>query len=260
MTWALKRQIFYIGVLVLFFAVFGFLIIYPSLNKAPTCADGKQNGTESGVDCGGECLRACVFEAEKVSVLWARSFEVVPGRYNAVAYLENHNKNLAVNKIKYNFRFADRDNIYLGRRQGVAYIPPGRTFAIFERGMELGTATPIYTTFEFTETPIWITVPETKINQLQIFVSDVALENEDTLPHLSAVLKNNSLFIIPEINIIAILYDENRNAVSASSTFLDRLGAEEEATVDFTWPEPLPRAVFYKEIMPAYDIFKVKLK
>ena len=133
MTWALKRQISYIVILILFFGIFGFLIIYPSFNEVPTCADGRQNGNETGVDCGGSCLRACIFESDEVSVLWARSFLVVPERYNAVAYLENHNKSLAVNKIKYQFRFADKDNIYLGRRQGVAFIPPGRNFAIFER-------------------------------------------------------------------------------------------------------------------------------
>src|SRR5680860_1366407 len=158
MTWALKRQIFYIAVLLVFLGIFGFLVIYPHYNKAPTCFDNSQNGNETGVDCGGSCAKACTFETDEVSVLWARSFMVVPDRYNAVAYLENHNKNLAVEKIKYQFRFADKDNIYLGRREGIAFIPPGRNFAIFERGIELGNSEPVYTTFSFTETPNWVSV------------------------------------------------------------------------------------------------------
>src|SRR3989344_3830217 len=93
MTWALKRQIFYTSVLCVFFLIFGFLVGYPYLNKPPTCNDGKQNGDESGVDCGGLCLRACIGEVDIISILWSRAFQVVPGRYNAVAYIENHTRN-----------------------------------------------------------------------------------------------------------------------------------------------------------------------
>ena len=260
MTWAFKRQIFYLTILLLFIAVFGFLIAYPYFNKTPTCFDNKQNGDESGIDCGGACVKACVFETDEVSVLWARSFLVVPKRYNAIAYLENHNKNLAIPKIKYQFRFADKDNIYLGRREGVASIPPGRNFAIFERGIELGNSDPIYTTFSFTETPNWISVPDNKINQLQVLVSNVNLENEQTSPHLSATLKNNSLFVIPDIKVIAILYDANHNAISASSTYLDKLSGEEEKVINFTWPLPFSAKTVTKEILPSYNIFDVKLK
>jgi len=260
MTWALKRQILYILVFLLFFGLFGFLIIYPHFNKPPTCFDGSQNGVETGVDCGGSCVKACIFETDEVSVLWARSFMVVPGRYNAVAYLENHNKNLAVDKIKYQFRFADKDNIYLGRREGVAFIPPGRNFAIFERGIELGSSEPIYTTFSFTETPNWISVSNTKINQLQVLVSDINLENETTSPHLSAVLKNSSLFNIPDVSVVAILYDAKHNAISASSTYLDELAGEEEKIINFTWPLPFNGKTVIREILPSYNIFKVNLR
>src|SRR3989339_265818 len=130
MTWAFKRQFFYIFILVLFFAVFGFLIAYSKLNKAPTCFDNKQNDTETGVDCGGSCANACLAQVDPISVLWARAFRVVPGRYNAVAYLENHNKNIAINKVNYKFRFADKNNIYIGKREGSAYVPPSGRFAI----------------------------------------------------------------------------------------------------------------------------------
>ncbi|MGH7249462.1 MAG: hypothetical protein ACREGC_00650, partial [Minisyncoccia bacterium] len=112
MTWALKRQIFYIVVLVLFILIFGSLIAYPSFNKPPTCFDNKQNGDEIGIDCGGSCSNACATQVEDISVLWARSFEVSPGRYNAVAYVVNHNKNAAIKQISYRFRFADANNVY----------------------------------------------------------------------------------------------------------------------------------------------------
>ncbi len=260
MTWAFQRQIFYLGVLVLFFSIFGFLIIYPSFNKAPTCADFKQNGDETGVDCGGSCLRACIPETDQISLRFARSFLVVPGRYNAVAYLENNNKNLAIPKIKYSFRFADKDNIYLGKREGVTTVPPGRAFVVFERGIEFGSGAPVYTTFQFTEIPNWLNVDETKINQLQLFVSNINLEKETESPHLSLSLKNKSLFNIPNMNVVAILYDEDFNALNVSSTYVDNLGGEEEKILDFTWPLPFGKTVVNREILPIFNIFEVQLK
>lgn len=260
MTWALKRQIFYVFVLALFFSVFAFLIIYPSLNKAPSCVDREQNGDETGVDCGGSCALACFAEVDPISVLWARAFKVVPGRYNAVAYLLNHNQNTAVNKIHYKFRFADENNVYIGKREGSTFIPPSGKFAVFESAIDVGNTIPVYVTFEFTEKPQWIQVPEEKVNQLKLLVSDINLIDADTSPRLSATIKNNSLFIIPEVDVIAILYDVSGNALSVSRTFVDVLDGEESKDIDFTWPEPLRGTVIFKEILPLYNIFLVKLK
>src|SRR3989338_98353 len=260
MTWAFKRQIFSIFLLILFFSLFGFFIISPSLKDAPTCTDGRQNGDEAGVDCGGSCARTCLFVVDEVSILWARSFRVIPGRYNAVAYLENQNKNIAVNKINYKFRFADENNVYIGKREGSTFIPPSQKFAVFEPGIDIGNSIPIYTTFEFTQVPDWVSVSEEKIKQLQVLVSNIILSNDKTSPALSATITNNSFFTIPEVSIIAILYDSNRNAVSVSRTYVDELAGEDGREINFTWPEQLPEDIVAKEIIPMYNIFSVNLR
>ena len=260
MTWATQRQIFYILVLVAILVVLGFLVSYPFFNKAPSCQDNKQNGAETGVDCGGSCVRACLSQVDQISVIWAHAFRVVPGRYNAVAYLENHNTNAVVSKIKYRFRFADENNIYIGKREGETTVPAGGNFAVFETAVDIGNSIPVYTTFEFTETPLWVTVPKEKIDQLKIVVSDIKLENVDTSPTLSAVVKNNSLLIIPGVNVIVILYDEKGNAISASRTYLEKLSGQEKTEVRFTWPEPISGKVITKELISIFDIFSVKLK
>ena len=99
----------------------------------------------------------------------------VPGRYNAVAYLVNHNKNAAIQKINYRFRFADANNVYIGKREGSTFIPPGGNFVVFEPGIDIGNSIPVYVTFEFTETPIWLQVSQEKIDQLKVFVSNIQL-------------------------------------------------------------------------------------
>lgn len=260
MNWALRRQIFSVIIFILLLGLLGFLIIFSRLNKAPTCSDLRQNGNETGIDCGGSCARACLAQVDKVSVLWARSFRVVPGRYNAVAYLENHNRNTAADKVNYRFRFADKDNVYIGKREGSTFIPPSGKFAVFEPAVDVGNSVPVYTTFEFTQTPNWISVSPEKINQLQILTSNIILENANTSPVLSATIKNNSLFIVPDVNVVAILYGENHNAVSVSRTYLDSLKGEEGRDIHFTWPEPITTKIVAKELIPMYNIFLVKLK
>jgi hypothetical protein len=260
MTWALKRQLSFISIFIVLFLVLGFLIIFPYINKLPTCTDNKQNGDEAGVDCGGSCSKACTFQVDEISILWVRTFEVIPGRYNAVAYLENHNKNAAIDKINYRFRFADKDNLYIGKREGATFIPPGGKFAIFEAGIGVGNSVPVYATFEFTETPIWNNVSEDKLSQLKMFVSDIKLENQNTSPRLSATVKNDSLFTVPEVSIVALLYDEKGNAVSASRTYLNELGGGASQDINFTWPEPITGNIVAKEMIPMYNVFLAKLK
>lgn len=259
MTWALKRQIFYVIVLILFLLFFGFIIFYPKLSKEPSCMDGKQNGSETGVDCGGSCLRACVAEVDDLSVIWARAFEVLPGRYNAVAYVANHNKNTAIRKINYRFRFGDSKNVYVGKRDGSTFIPPGGNFAIFEPGIDVGHSVPVYTTFEFTEAPNWLQVAQNKIDQLKILISNIELVGEKTAPKLSASVRNTSLFTLKNLGVVAILYEANGNAVSVSRTYIGELKPLEEKMINFTWPKPFEQPIVEKELIPIYDIFSADL-
>jgi hypothetical protein len=260
MTWALKRQMFYLIILLAFIVVFGFLIVYPHFNKAPSCTDFKQNGDETGIDCGGSCARACTENTDEVSVLWARAFRVVPGRYNAVAYIVNHNKSAAIQKINYKFRFGDANNVYIGKREGSTYIPAGGNFAVFEPGIDVGNSIPVYVTFEFTQPEVWLQVPEEKLKQLKVNVSDIQLSGESESPRLSATIKNNSLFTIPNVSVIAILHEAGGNAIATSRTFLSTLGPLQNSQINFTWPEPLSGDVVETEIIPMYDVFSAKLK
>jgi hypothetical protein len=260
MTWAFRRRLFYLSIFLVVVFLFGFLIIYPRINKAPTCSDSKQNGQEEGVDCGGSCMLSCTKKVEKISILWSRSFEVVPGRYNAVAYLQNLNENTVINKISYRFRFADKENIYIGKRDGETYVPPSGKFAVFAPAIDVGNSIPVYTSFEFTEDPVWVKVPAEKVDQLKILVSDIKLENESTSPALSATLVNSSLFRIPEVSVVSILYDKLGNAVSTSHTYLDEFKAEEKAKINFTWRSGFKDEIVAKEIIPMFNIFSVKLK
>jgi hypothetical protein len=259
-SWALKRQFFYVGVLAAFLLVVGFILLYPALNRPPTCFDGKQNGDEGGIDCGGSCLRACPAQVGPISVLWSRAFPVAPGRYNAVALVENPNSSVASSRVNYSFRFADADNIYIGKRDGSTPIPPAGRFAIFEPAIDTGNSVPVYTTLELLAEPKWTQVEERKLAQLKILIRDIRFFGESVRPELSATVYNSSLFTIPDVSFVVILYDSGGNALATSSTYLEKLGKEENRTISFTWPAPIPGEVVAREIIPIFDIFLAELK
>jgi hypothetical protein len=260
MTWGSKRQLIYASIVGTVLLGIGLWIGYPYFQNEATCFDGKQNGNETGADCGGSCKLACTFEVDQISLLWARSFRVDDGRYNAVAYLENQNPNTAVYKVKYRFRFADKNNVYIGSREGETFIPSAGRFAIFEPMLGIGYSVPVYTTFEFLEQPVWEKVAKDKIDQLKVLISDINLENADTFPRLSASMENTSLFSIPDITAIAILYDEWGNAINVSQTYFEQLGPEQRVKLNFTWAEPFEREVIRTEILPMYNVFLTQLK
>ena len=59
MTWAAKRQLQYLSGFLAIILVIVLIIIAPYLRSDPTCFDGKQNGNEEGIDCGGSCDLIC---------------------------------------------------------------------------------------------------------------------------------------------------------------------------------------------------------
>jgi len=119
---------------------------------------------------------------------------------------------------------------------------------------------PVFASFEFIEKPHWLKVNQEKISQLKLSISDIRLSDTGSKPRMSATLKNNSLFTIPDLSIVTILYDAKGNAVTASNTYLEFLRGEETKILNYTWPAPFTREVVVKEVIPIYNIFATGLR
>src|ERR1035437_2857393 len=104
MNWATKRKLQYLGGLFGLFLIALFIFLYPIIFQKPTCGDLKQNGDETGVDCGGSCPLMCKDKTSDPVVLWSRAFPVLGNTYNLVAFVENQNKNSGVVNMPYEFR------------------------------------------------------------------------------------------------------------------------------------------------------------
>lgn len=256
MTWATRRKLQYLAGLFGVFLVILFIFLYPVIFKKPTCTDLKQNGDEQGIDCGGSCSIMCKQSVSDPVVLWSRAFHVVGSNYNLVAYIENQNKNAAIENISYEFRVYDEKNRLLGRKKGSTFIPPNKKFAVFETRFDSGESKVKSVTFEFSEDFVW-TKKEPTLSTLPIFVDRIEMGNDKNNPSLSARIRNESIQNIPKFEVTAILYDKDRNAINASKTYQEGLMSNGETSVFFTWPEELSEEPVIKDVLVEINPFSV---
>ncbi len=252
MSWASRRQGQYLFGLFLFLGLVAFAILYPILTKPATCSDGKKNGTETGVDCGGVCQRICTVDVAEPIILWSRAFPVSNNSYNLVAFVENHNKAAAVSMISYEFRIYNTKNILIGRRQGTTFIPPNQQFAVFEPRFDAGQDEVRSVMFDFTSPFIWVK-KEPTIQTLPIRIDNIIYGTDKNAPSLTARINNDS----PEFDIITILYDLSHNAINASKTHKDGLDSNKNSLLLFTWPQPFDQDPVTQDVIPQINPFSV---
>lgn len=236
MSWAQRRKTAYIVSILFVFAIILAIVLFFSLNKAPTCFDGIQNQGEFGVDCGGPCNILCRAQYGNPVVIWGPRWSKVlsSGTYNFLTYAQNPNIGAGAYNVAYLFKVYDKDNILLYQKTGTTYIPPNNNFVVFEDNISLNDKIPYRTAFEFTGDILWQRINS---NESSITAVSKNLLNEDTKPKLLVTIRNSSIKPISNIESIAILYDENNNAVAFSRTKIDSIDADGIADIVFTWPE-----------------------
>lgn len=246
--WAAKRKLFYGSIVGVFVVVIVGIPLFLFFHKDPTCFDNKKNQDEKGVDCGGVCTRICPTNISAPIVMWQRVFQVSPGVYNAVAYIQNPNVLNRVDNIKYVFRLYDKDNAMITQKTGHTFLSANQSFAIFEAGIRTGTRIPTRTSFDFTETPSWIQNP-VNYKEPSVVAENIILSNESSFPRIDASIRNLSLNNIKTLSVVAIVYDVDDNAIAASRTVVENLSAQSSTPVTFTWPTKFSNQAVRKEII-----------
>lgn len=245
-SWSQKRKSTYFVGFVAFLLIIMVLPVYLIFYKTPTCFDGKQNGDEKGVDCGGSCVNLCKSQYLEPNIIWARVIEVKPGLYNTLAYVENPNIDAGVDSISYSFKIKDNNGVLIYERKGDTFIPPDKFFAIFENEISIAERIPSKVIFEFTNEALW----KNKENkEVSLTVLNESISREESSPRIDATVGNKTLGSISRIEVIAIAYGGDGNALGFSRTFIDKLDKEENQNVVFTWPKPFKSKVEKIEII-----------
>jgi hypothetical protein len=233
-SWAVKRRskvIFWFSTV--FLVVYGTYFAYKTY-KPPTCFDGKENQDEIGVDCGGVCSLLCMSQIEPLGTVWTRSFQVSDTLWSALAYVENPNPEGQTEEAQYVFKLYDKSNTLIAERAGSTFVTQDLTLPIFEGRIDTGGKTPYRTEFDWVRSTPWYKVD----GVYTVVLEEQELLNIDTKPELKATLVNKDPYNLKNIEIVAIVYDKDKNAIAASKTFVDSLSPRGKSNITFAWSRP----------------------
>lgn len=250
MSWGTTRRNTVLFVMFLFVVIPVSAIVFILFYEPPNCYDGKQNGSETGVDCGGTCQLLCTNQQTEPVVLWERPFRVSDGVYNLLAYIENPNLNGYLKNASYIFKIYNEEGVQIGEKKGVISIAPQTTRPVIENNINTYEQVPARVTFEFVGELIY---EQVEPRDSLVVIKDEFIENEAKSPRVKAKIQNISLKKINNIDVIVLVYDVFENVLGTSSTFVDTLDSEESRDIVFTWPQPFADEVARIELIPIYD-------
>lgn len=240
MTWRAQRQIFILVILAMVAIGVLAVLFLPSVLKAPSCVDSKQNQGELGIDCGGPCALYCPTQIPLPNTVWVRAFPTTDSIYNIVAYVKNQAVDAALRDMPYEFRLYDVDNILITRIEGKATIMPNGPSAIFAGTIDVGNRIPKRASFSFLGTPVWVKLSPAVMSRLNVTTTSTRVLDALSNPKLETVVVNNTNFNTGAFDVVGLLYDASGNAIAVSKTFVENLEPLQNQKVFMSWPQALP--------------------
>lgn len=235
MDWSQKRKILYAVLFGLAVIIIVAYPIYRAANPAPTCFDKKQNGDETGVDCGGSCSRTCLVDVKPLRTVWAKVFPLGGSVYDLAAYIENSNTKSGVKNARYTLRVLDAAGVVLIEKTGSTEIAPGATIVLFEPQVAItGNPDRVEVVFNQDDISQWV---KAKMPSTIITTKNQNLKNVDSAPRFDATLVNTDLVKdVNNLTLSAIVYDALRNPIGVSRTYVDTIPQSGTQDIFFTWP------------------------
>lgn len=233
--WAVRRRIEYGSAYAVILTSFFSFIYLSYIYLPPNCTDGRQNGSELGIDCGGECTRICSVSVSAPVVLWAKSFLVTESQYNLVAYIENRNLVAGSPEVRYTFRVFDQQGL-ITERQGVTQLPANATFPVFAGRVNTMGRIPLETELVLEPADLWL---PSNYDRGQIRTVATELLGVGDRPRLNVTVENTTVNTVQNVNIVAVIFDALGNPLTVSETFRDSIPGRTQADLVFTWPRPI---------------------
>lgn len=238
--WAVWRRTLYSTVFFLLLAG-GVTTWYATqVYEAPTCFDNLHNGTETGVDCGGGCTRICAADIIPPEIVWAQSFEIADGQYNAVAYINNRNQTAGTPQLSYTFELLS-DGDVVASRGGSTLLAPNTTYPLFEGRIAVPSdVTVTDTRLTIDPSPTWL--PATvAYNQFRSL--DIDLVGADIRPRLNVEMENTALTNADNVEVVATIFNAAGQPVTTSQTVIESIAGRSTKDIVFTWPRPIAKTV-----------------
>lgn len=249
--WSTRRRLAYAGAVIMVFTLAFVYAFRGVLFPHPTCLDGKQNGFESGIDCGGECSLRCSQDVMPLSVAWTTFSQTSSTTYDLIAYVSNKNLDNAPRGIDYSFIVHDAEGREIGNIRGKTVVPLG-DFPIIHQNATFP-ADPKNVSAVISNNMKHYKVKEQPANP-SIRISDPKYE-PGNIPRVYANVVNTTRQVFRNIPVRTVLYDADGNAFAGGETIILELGKEEVERVVFTWKRAFDSLPIKIRVIPIIDPF-----
>jgi hypothetical protein len=252
-SWASKRKLLYALLLALIIIVIIVVPLFYFFYKAPTCFDMKQNGRETGIDCGGKCKRLCQSAFLPPRIEWggARFEKVADGFYNVASYIVNPNINGAAIDVPYKITLYDAEGVFITQKTGSVDLHPRRNSLAFSPLVKTDKRIPAKATFEFLSPPEWFKATD---NLEGIVVYNKQYTENDNGSNLQVDFMNKTLYPYSNVLVSVVLYDVKGNVIGFSQTKVDSIQPSKSTSQGsggsafYTWP------IKRNSILPAVEV------
>ena len=240
LPWRFRRRILYAGSAAIVVFLVGAWVVWDVFFSTPaSCFDGKQNGAEVGLDCGGPCALLCAAQVRTPVVLWQRAFPTSASSYTAAAERQNNNVGAGARAGHYSFQLFDADNKLVVERDGSMDLPPVQIIPIIEPNINVGSRSVSRAIFAFSELPVWEAIPAQSVPKLTSSNQNLSADATKA----SATITNSSIMDSGSFTVVAVLFDAQGVARASSKSTLPSLARLSSTQVNFTWPESTPGVV-----------------
>jgi hypothetical protein len=254
--WELKRKIIYALVTFTVLSTIFVLTFRSTFFPDPTCFDGKKNGFEVNVDCGGTCALVCKEDVNPLTVVWAKAVKASKTSYDLVALVANTNIDNASRNIGYTFSLYDEAGSLMQTFTGSTTVPLDGKFPLIIQNVPLQKA-PTNVVASLLDGPHYKVLESPTSPTIKIL--DRRYE-AGSIPRIYATIANTKRIDIFNLPVRVLLFDSNDNVYAVGQTLIESLPKEGVQEIIITWNSPLPFSPTRIGVYPIFNPFEVKEK
>ncbi len=244
--WALKRQVAYSFFFLLFLSGGAFLFFRGEFLKNPTCTDSVQNGNESGVDCGGSCSLICSSDRIPIETVWAKTFLNDDGTYDVGVLLRNRNSGSSPKSLTVDIVLKDSKDQTIFEQKVQTSVPLANEFPVVVQKLSLKTKPQKVVIVK--EEDYSYLLKKKVLNPVTVEASF----NRSSKSSVFVTLKNTTKKDLFRFPVYVLLYNDKREPLGVSQSFVDRLLASEVKNIEVVLGEKYD---IEPQTVRAYTIF-----
>jgi hypothetical protein len=254
MNGRIQKQLLYGGIFVLVVLfVLGSIVV--SILPDPSCADGKKNQNETGIDCGGVCV-PCAIEAEDIEILETAILSSgSKNSYDVVARIKNPNDLFGSGEFSYTFEFLDENGSKISSFSDSAYILPAQ-----ERYLVA-----VNVAVSISPAEMRVVIGDVRWEKFSEYEAPKLPITNKTFERLSfgtlyaetkGLVRNESPYDFQTVEVFVVLRDASRNIIATGKTDMQTVRSGEKRDFSVFWDDAFSKEVMSVDAQATTNMFE----